>query len=186
MIFQRTEIDLMKPFITPDIDPTGKKSFKYQCEGILYENLRSQLIGKELLAYSIFENQSLQATWDLSFIFDSDLVVKFSSACTQAIDWQEVGSLNMLFSNRIENEPNIENKIKIFISPIKLMTLEKLIYEDDDVVVECGLIFCGRNDQQIIVSAGISPGSVSVQAQFTDEQEFEPQFPLSICRREKL
>jgi hypothetical protein len=61
--------------------------------------------------------------------------------------------------------------------------LEKLVYEDDDVISECGLVMYGVGGAEIIIAAGISPGSVSVAASFATGP-FEPQFSLGTCRRE--
>ncbi|MBU2284914.1 MAG: hypothetical protein KKC85_00590, partial [Gammaproteobacteria bacterium] len=67
----------------------------------------------------------------------------------------------------------------------RILTLSRLLYEDDDVISECALAFGGRDGEQIVIAAGIPPGSVSIAAPFSEEQ-FEPQFAMSTCRRESM
>jgi hypothetical protein len=178
----------MKPFITPELTPSGKKAFSYQCEGVECKDLWRQLEDRQLVAYALPEGHTLQSAWELSLIFDSGLVLEFSSACTQAVGWQEVGSLNVRLTHRsVRGGVTTTGKqSEIAVPPIRLVAAEKLIYEDDDVVVECGLVLLGSNGQQMVIAAGISPGSVSVRASFSAGHAFEPQFQLSACRRQRM
>jgi hypothetical protein len=175
----------MKPFITPEITTSGKKFFPYQCEGVESAALWRCLEGRRLVAYSLPEGHTLQASWELSLVFDSYLVLEFSSACSQAIDWQEVGSLNIrLVQSSLEGGAmSTIDRSEDVIPEIDLVAVERLIFEDEDVVVECGLVLCGRYGEEVVVAAGVSPGSISVKASFSVEECFEPQFPLSACRR---
>jgi hypothetical protein len=178
----------MKPFITPDMTPTGKKAFPYQCEGAECKELWSRLKGQSLVAYSLPEGHTLQTAWELVLVFDSGLTLEFSSACSQAVDWQEVGSLNVRVAHLSigDGATTASKKNEIPVSPIDLVAAEKLIYEDDDVVVECGLVLCGRDSQEVVIAAGVPPGSVTAQAPFSMGQSFEPQFRLSECKRQRM
>lgn len=178
----------MKPFITPELMPNGKKAFGYQCEGVDCKVLGRLLQGRQLVAYVLPDGHTLQAAWELSLVFDSQFVLEFSSACTEAVDWQEVGSLNIRMTRRPTEvgATTMSNRSETSFRPIDVVTAEKLIYEDQDVVVECGLLLHGSEGQEVVVAAGIPPGSVSVQAPFSSAQQFEPQFPLPACRREAM
>ncbi|GAA4358786.1 hypothetical protein GCM10023165_54130 [Variovorax defluvii] len=176
----------MKPFITPEIMPSGKKVFTYQCEGVECKGLWTRLKGQQLIAYVLPEAHTLQTAWELSFVFGSGFVLEFSSACTQVGDWQEVGSLNICVPHRPPDVFATTEKNEIKIPAIDMVAAEKLIYEDDDVIVECGLLLRGRHGQEVVVAAGIPPGSVSVRAPFSAGQPFEPQFPIATCRCEHL
>lgn len=178
----------MKPFITPEVTANGRMKFSYQCEGVACEALWRELAGQRLAAYAVPSGHTLQVAWGMSFIFESGLVLDFSSACTQAIGWQEVGSLNIQLIHPSVNGVSAvgADRNEVAIPVIELAYAEKLIYEDDDVVVECGLLLRGRGEQEVVVSAGIPPGSVSVHAPFSAGQLYEPQFSLSTCRRQRL
>lgn len=85
----------MRPYITPERTLAGKTAFKYQCEGVVCGDLSRRFAGEMLTAYALPRGHSMRAAWELMFIFESALVADFSSACTQAVDWHEVGSLNI-------------------------------------------------------------------------------------------
>ena len=178
----------MKPFITPELLTSGKKLFPFQCEGISPEELGRALDSQQLMGYRMPIGHFFKAAWEISFHFDSGLAVDFSSACTLAFDWQEVGSLNVRVSR--EHLGLGESAVpfeKWPMSALKLGAIDKLVFEDSDVVVECGIVFHGSDvDEEIVVAAGISPGSVSVKVPFEPENLFEPQFPLSMCRRVRI
>ena len=178
----------MKPFITPDKTSTGKKSFPYQCEGFECDALWRHLEGQRLVAYVLPDGHGLTAVWGLSLVFYSGLILEFSSACTQAVDWKEVGSLNVKLTRDSKEgvATMIAERKGIAVPLVELANAEKLIYEDEDVVVECGLVLHGSDGQQVVIAAGIPPGSVSVHASFSVGQPFEPQFSLATCRRQTL
>lgn len=178
----------MKPFITPEMTLSGKKAFRYQCEGVECNDLWNRLKGQTLVAYATPDGQTVQEAWELSFVFGTGLIVEFSSACTQVVDWQEVGSLNVCMTDQsmeVDGAATATHK-RVTVPAIGLISAERLVYEDDDVVVECGLVLRGRENQEVVIAAGISPGSVTVLAPFSLGGSFEPQFPLSDCRRERI
>lgn len=174
----------MKPFITPEITQTGKQAFLYQCEGIKREELWHRLSCTHIIAYAMPERHTFEASWEFSLIFDSGMILDFSSACTQAIDWQEVGSLNISATQHpAEETTTIIKKKEVKIPKIELITANRLIYEDNDIMVECGIIFHGKHNQEVIISTGIPPGSVTIQAPFSRGHSFKPEFALNKCRR---
>jgi hypothetical protein len=176
------------PSLPPESMSTEKRAICYQCEGVECKDLWCRLEGRQLIGYALPEGHTLQAAWELSVVFDSGLVLEFSSACTQTVDWQEVGSLNVRLTHRAA-EPGVATTAKaneLAVPPISLVAAEKLTYEDEDLVVECGLVLLGADDQQVVIAVGVPPGSVTVQASFSAGQSFEPQFQLSLCRRKRI
>lgn len=167
---------------------TGKKAFRYQCEGFEPSSLPGLLKGRRLVGYELPAGHSLTAAWELSLVFDCDLVLQFSSASAEAVGWQEVGSLNVRLVQRSEEDggATTERTTTVPVSPVSLIGAEKLVYEDDDVLVECGLVLCASDGQDVVVAAGIPPGSVSVEAPFSGGLPFAPQFPVVMCRRNSL
>lgn len=176
----------MKPFTTPELMPNGKRAFRYQCEGVDCGALGRLLEGRKLVAYVLPEGHTLQVAWELSFAFESGFVLEFSSACTEVAEWQEVGSLNIRLTH-LSTPAGTTTVVthRSELQPIDVVWAEKLIYEDQDVVVECGLVLRGGEGQEVVIAAGIPPGSVSVRAPFSPAL-FEPQFPLPACRREPV
>lgn len=177
----------MKPFITPEISVTGKKVLTFQCEGIEASALWSALNGQQIVAYAMPYGHSFQAAWLFWLVLASGEVLEFSSACTQVVDWQEVGSLNIRFIGPagVTSTDSELHRATVAVPPVHLQALEKLVYEDTDVVSECALVLRGEGGNEIVVAAGVPPGSVSVIASFS-KGAFEPQFSISTCRRERL
>jgi hypothetical protein len=177
----------MKPFITPEISATGKKVLAFQCEGVTAGALWGALKGQRIIAYAMPAGHSFRAAWLFRLVLSGGDLLEFSSACTQVVDWQEVGSLNIRFvdrTNRTVADLELEAPT-VAISDLHLQAIEKLVFEDADVVSECALVFHGDDGEQLVVASGISPGSVSVSGSFAKEA-FEPQFAISICKRESL
>ncbi len=177
----------MKSFITPEVSATGKKLLAFQCEGIDAGDLRSVLNGQQIVAYAMPAGHSLHAAWLFRLILRDGRLLEFSSACTQVVDWQEVGSLNIRLvdyssGDAVDLVPEV---LTTTIPKVHLQSLEKLVYEDADVVSECALVLQGDGGEEIVVAAGIPAGSVSVLASFATGP-FEPQFAISTCRRERL
>jgi hypothetical protein len=63
--------------------------------------------------------------------------------------------------------------------------MSMLVYETMEVFAEAGIVFLGRDGTDLLVAAGVSPGSVSMAAPFSDK-EFNTEFELDDYRREKL
>jgi len=186
LTFQEMGKNHMKPFITPKVTEAGKKLLQFQLEGGDLDSISRVMRGHRVTAYGMPDDHTFDAAWEFQLYFgDDNVFVEFSSACTQVVDWQEVGSLNIRVASCDEGStasvgPDLS---KHAISPFFVERLEKLVYEDDDVITECGLVMYGVGGAEIIIAAGISPGSVSVAASFATEP-FEPQFSLGTCRRE--
>lgn len=178
----------MKPFITPKVTQAGKKLLQFQLEGSDLESIWNVINRHPVIAYGMPDGYTFDAAWEFQLYFDgSKTFFEFSAACTQVVDWQEVGSLNIRAAScDAESITSIGPDFsKHAISCFSVEKLEKLIYEDDDVISECGLVLYGADGAEIIIAAGISPGSVSVAASFATEP-FEPQFSLATCRREPM
>lgn len=174
----------MKPFIIPDILPDGKKVLHFQCENANAENVKNILQGLSIVAYSMPVGHSLQAAWNFRLILSNGYSLEFSSACTVVVGWQEVGSLNIQLIN--EANPGIDSVfVRVEVPPFRIKSLVKLVYEDQNFRSECGIAIEGDNEEEIVIAAGNSPGSVSIAAPFS-VSPFEPEFSVSECIREFL
>jgi len=146
--------------------------------------LRAMVLKKNIVCCSIPEDHSFRETWSFRLGFEGGVLLEFSSASTEVVGWQEVGSLNV--QKMDDSKAGAIGRITTFAKPFRVSELEKVVYEDDDVISECGMAFHGGvGEPELVVAAGISPGSVSVAGQCSDEG-FAPQFAISTCRREKI
>lgn len=169
----------MKPFITdPQID--GQFILPLQFEGIARDCFRQLFVGSRITGYALPANHSLGCAWLLRFYFDKIGFIEFSSACTQTHGWQEVGSLNMKV---VDSNANDGSKLFEFvgIDEFIIKSVGLLIYDEPATYAECGIVFYSSTGNEICIAAGVSPGSVSVKAPFSNE-EFDPEFPPSSYR----
>ena len=174
----------MKPFIT-DALVNGRYILKYQIEGLNFSDIEPLFVGSKIVGYIFPKNQSLTTAWDFKLLFDNGKSIQFSSACTNVGGWDEMGSLNMSFSNYVSNEyldTNIYQKNEISFS---VTEIEKLIYESKNVYSEAGIIFVSNIGEEIIIAASVSPGSISVSTPFS-EANFEPELSLDDYKRVTL
>lgn len=172
----------MKPFITPEVTVDGRKILRFQCENVDANELRNRLQSRSVVACALPDGHSFQAAWLFRIILDNSVTLEFSAASTEVVDWQEVGSLNIRLLESPEKQVAM---VEMPIEPFSIYDVEKIIYEDEDVISECGLVFRARSGNEIVIAAGVSPGSVSISAPFANDP-FEPQFALSTCSRVKL
>lgn len=170
----------MKPYITDSLE-NGRHILPMQFEGMSRTDLNS-LQGMAVIAYSIPESQSLTATWQLRLHFDNDTILEFSSACTEVDGWQEIGSLNV---RKVSSEPADKVFHRTVVNSFKVCRVERLIHEDPIVFAEAGLVFIESNQTEIIIAAGVSPGSVSVLAPFS-AQAFEPELSAPDYKRQPI
>ena len=177
------EVDLMKPYIIPELNSAGKKVYKFQLEGY-FNDLWSSLNGARLLSYWLPEGHTLHSAWQLIFLFDNGVAFEFSSACSVVVGWDEVGSLNI--SAKIAKGTLVLEGGHNFASTFNVRKIERVVYEDNEVVVHTGIVFLDEGGDEIYVCSGVSPGSVSVWAPFSDFENFRPQFSLNQCKRELL
>ena len=178
LISRRMEVNLMRPFITPNKTSAGKTLFPYQLEGLALTDLE-MLCQRRLLAYELAGEQNFQQSWEFRLHFDGNISLEFSSACTEFQGWHEIGSLNILLWTR-GNDTIDQSKWSCLEKALVVARIDKLVFEDDEVISECGIsIFFGHR-ASIVIAAGNSPGSVSVKSDFSD-QPFEPQFPVANC-----
>ncbi|WMP18902.1 hypothetical protein [Thiothrix lacustris] len=164
----------MKPFITDPLQ-NGKYILPYQIGGLAFSEIRLKLISSSIVGYSLPISQSLRETWDLHIYLDTGISITFSSACTGVGGWQEMGSLNMDFSGTMDMDKQVESKYSMtkFDNPFLIEKIYSLVFHDNDIYSESGLIFVDPNGQEVIVATGVSAGSVSMRIPFDDN--FEPE-----------
>lgn len=172
----------MKPFITPETSKGGKKILPFQCEGVDSSEIAKLLLGHDLRGFTMPKSHSFSASWAFN-IFFGESQIQFSSACTQIGGWQEVGSLNIKVEAKRETGQLEVEQVDFAVS--RITKVERMVFEDDDVISFCGLAITTENGEELVIAAGIPPGSVSVRASFLKSQ-FEPQFEQAICRMEKV
>jgi hypothetical protein len=167
----------MKPYIT-DAKVDGKYILPYQFEGacIGYENVESRFRGVCIVGYSLPRSQSLGCAWELRLYLSNGMFIDFSSAFTNVGGWQEVGSLNMRFTADATSESVLNNETyaHVEIAHFCINDLQSLVFLDDDVFSECGIVFIDEKGSEVIVAAGVSPGSVSALIPLS-ESDFNPE-----------
>jgi hypothetical protein len=181
------EASLMKHFITPDEFKNGKRLLPFQIEGASIYELLTLLTDRHILGWDVPVGHSLKEAWPIRLIFEQFILVEVSSACTVTTGWQEVGSLNI--SVQIDTAESKSSgafeRIYSSVSEFKVESVEKLVFENETLITECGIVFVSSNGLEIVVMAGIPPNSVTAFIG-VDNESFSPEFPLELCRRDKF
>jgi len=161
----------MEPFIK-DALVDGRYNLPLQVEGVDRGSLTQLLLGEKLIAYSIPQAQSLICAWEFRLYFSHGLTLDFSSATTGVGGWDELNSLNILFSKKSNTLPNKHNQVQYsfgVISDIKL-----LVFDEGNIYAECGVSLINQLQEELVIACSISPGSVSVKLRKSDNG-FEPE-----------
>jgi hypothetical protein len=176
----------MKPFITSEPSASGKKFLPIKFEGISAQLFARHFIGQTFVGYSMPESHSFGAAWIFQLTSNKGDVLELSSACTQVVGWEEAGSLNVrhIPPESREVDPQMQWPF-MAITPFSICAIDVVIFEDTELITQCGLVFVNEFGGEIIVETGVSPGSVSVFGPFAGDM-FDPEFPLSSCRRKQL
>lgn len=177
----------MNPYVTPETTPDGKKLLAWQLEGLGGLTLWDHLTSRMVRGYRMHDGHTFGAAWGLTLLFDGQLSVEFSSACTMTAGWQEMGSLNIALSyvpDHVTADASSENR-EIPLPALSACRIDKITYEEDGFITECGLAIVGADGTEIIITSAASPGSVTVSTPFLQDQ-FDPEFALALCRRERL
>ncbi len=124
------------------------------------------------MAYGLPKAQSLKEAWLFRIVLDSGWTVDFSSACTGVGGWQEMGSLNLVFARVSEDETSIQWTMTRIVE-FHVRMAERLVFRRDAVYAEAGIVLTGSTGDEVVIAAGIPPGSVSIAAPFSTE-EFQP------------
>lgn len=150
----------MKPYIT-DALQGGRFVLPFQIEGIPADQVGTSFDAASVVAYGLPKSQALQAAWLFRLVLDTGWILDFSSACTGVGGWQEIGSLNLQFA-RTANEGDAIEWVMNPLEDFRIASVERLVFEDEEVYAESGISFKDARHREIIVAAGTAPGSVTV------------------------
>lgn len=173
----------MKPYIT-DAFQDGKFVLPFQVEGLPADQLSAPFHAARVLAYGLPRSQTLQAAWLFRLMLDTGWILDFSSACTGVGGWQEVGSLNLGFTQEASDADAIEWVMNP-LGDFQIVSVERLIYEDAEVYSESGIVLKDSTHREIVVAAGTAPGSVSI-AMPSSTSSLQSEFEIEQLQRRPL
>lgn len=173
----------MKPFIE-NAEQGGMFVLPFQVEGVSVDQIGATLRGATILAYGLPNAHSLKEAWLFRLVLDSGWTVDFSSACTGVGGWQEMGSLNLVFARVTENEALLQWTMTPIVE-FHVRMAERLVFRSDAIYADVGIVLTSSTDDEVIISAGIPPGSVSIAAPFSSE-EFRPENDMTALTRHVL
>ncbi|MDQ0017470.1 hypothetical protein J2W23_005883 [Variovorax boronicumulans] len=149
----------MKPYIT-DALHDGRFVLPFQVEGLSADQIGKPFEAARVSAYGVPKSQTLEAAWLFRLILDSGWILDLSSSCTAVGGWQEIGSLNLGFAREGADATAIEWVVHPM--DFRIASAERLIFEDAEVYAESGIALKDMTHGEIVVAAGVAPGSVSV------------------------
>ena len=167
----------MKPCITPR--NKKKAHFCLQFDGLDEKSLIVGLTNYDINAYSTPPNQAINNVWYFDLL-TAQGVYSFTASSTQVNGWEEYGSLAIKYSKEaLTVRPDFMRDVLIK-PPFRASKIQKIIYEDDDVITECGLLLSSTDSTKIIIACGISPESITADGiMFTGD--FQPLYPTAMC-----
>ncbi|TFF18253.1 hypothetical protein E3C22_22130 [Jiella endophytica] len=150
------------------------------------QTLSSVLAGRHIAGFWMPFEQSFKMAWLFQLSLDNEMALEFWSDPVNAGGWEEVGVLCIrLVSNPQERAGTTFEWVGAQIAPFIIAKVQVLVDERPDFQAECGLEFFNDKGEDLIVVAGISPGSVTISAPF-DRQNFDPECYLTEYKREPL
>lgn len=177
----------MKPSTTTDAQSIGPRSFELQIEGAESGEIMKLLKGSSLVAFATPANQSLSEAWLLRLVFDCKVSAEVSSVCESVKGWQEVGILKLvlLTGESFEHESANSIFVSTMIDGFVVDSIERLVFVDEDVSAECGIVIRSAENVEFIVAAGVSPGSVSASVPLV-ASKFNPEMDVLDCERRPM
>lgn len=173
----------MKPFIA-NAEQDGIFVLPFQVEGISMDQIGATLRGAAILAYGLPKAHSLKEAWLFRIVLDSGWIVDFSSACTGVGGWQEMGSLNLVFAREPEDDASIQWTMTRIVE-FHVLAAERLVFRSGAIYAESGIVLTSSTGDEVVIAAGIPPGSVSIAAPFSTE-EFQPENDMAALTRHVL
>ena len=163
---------------------TTFKTFKIDAGHLEWNDIKSELIGNNIIGYQIPKQQNLTCTWSFRVITEHGTAIVLSSATGDVDGWQEAGFMKLVIKEY--DLLNGENDGFSFFSikPFFIHALELMVYSCDEYSSECCLVFINDKTLRISVSTSPAPGAVSVDAEF-NEGQFSPEYLFEDCAIKK-
>ncbi|WP_157582024.1 MULTISPECIES: hypothetical protein [Rhodanobacter] len=152
--------------------------FDYECIGFGLDEIKSIIRENEIVSYSIPIGQSLTTTWNFRLNFRNLVCIEFFSRANAVSGWDETGSIVLRLADVAADDARSGVFETRLISGFNVDSVSLLVYQEDQINSECGMIFREKYGREMIVAAGVSPGSVSICADFSGDI-FAPEHSLS-------
>lgn len=175
----------MKPYIA-DAFRDGKYVLAFQVENSSSLPLPIGVLSNSICSLAFPAGHSCKEAWIVQLDCDSELVFEFSAASTNVGGWREIGSLNIGMHLRGSSDLTLSSDFEEHrLSDFKIVSVERLVYEEDGLMVENGIIFTSQKGEEVWIAAAAAPGSVSIKAPFC-QSEFSPELAIQHCRRVRI
>jgi hypothetical protein len=156
------------------------------CHGVPPEGLARNLVGRTVTAYAMPPKHSLEAAWLFTLYFEDGGNLEFWSEFYNTAGWNELGVLVVSsLGEAVEGRSMNLEQFRVEIPSIRIAGCRKLLCEEDGFLAEYGLLLAGEDEENLIIAAGISPGSVSVRLP-SDVSNFSPLLDLPYCTWQEL
>jgi len=137
------------------------------------------LVAKEITAYATPTGQLVDCVWYFDLL-TSCAAFSFAASSTQLDGWVVYGALIISYSEIAVNQRSPFMHDRSVVPSFRVEKVKKIIYEEDEVLAECGLILFGNDSRSITVACGIPSGSVNAEGEMF-EGNFKPLYPLALC-----
>lgn len=145
-----------------------------QIKPITIQEFKETFLNTNIVAYgfagSFPSMRTFKSANGFLLYFDNQKVVEFCSLKTMVKDsWDEYGSLKM----EVHNDPSTIKQglmpIERFeIEPIRVNFIKKLVFQNEAMYIDCGIIFSKDDVNEISIAAGFST-DVTIRTPFSSE-----------------
>ena len=164
-----------------DADVNGRYVLPFEFAGISGVEFTDKMVAAEIVGFSVPRKQSLRETWSFYLHNAAGLLFQFSALTTGIGGWQEMGSLKIVVSKAMaSDESQLDSEIYEYhrILPFQVSVIQAMVFEDESVYAECGILLAASDDRVIQIVCAPAPGSVSARISAI-ESEFLPELGLS-------
>lgn len=149
------------------------------------DNFKDIFLNSKIIAYgvsgSLKKSRNLQCVSRFLLYFENNKIIEFSSNLTMSSDkWNEYGSIVLAVHDIDEIIAHDNISIEKFnINPILIKSIQKIIIQDEKLLIDCGIVF-GADENLDIMIATTFVHSVTVKAPFStgkfDTEYYEEDF----------
>jgi hypothetical protein len=158
-----------------------------QIKPITIQEFKNTFLNTNVVAYgfsgSFPSMRTFKSANGFLLYFDNNKIVEFCSLKTMIKDsWDEYGSLKI----QTHDDPSTIRQglmpIERFeIEPFIVNSITKLVYQDEGMYIDCGIVFSENENNEILIAAGFST-DVTIRTSFSNE-EFDTDTPENLFKR---
>ena len=177
----------MKSYIE-DPYKNGIFTLPIKINSLTTEEFKEVFLNTKIIAYGFSGISPYWRTFQVAsgflLYFNNDKIVEFNSLITGIPNtWDEYGSLRVAVHDSMSSLEHPDLTIEKYeIEPVKVTSIYKLIFQDEEMLIDCGMVFSNNENYEIKIAAASASMCATVQAPFSTGK-FEPDTSEKLFKR---